>query len=66
MSLCQKKIVFIGAGSLVFTRNLVRDILTFESFRDAEICLVDINPTNLALSKKQWKKLSLQESIPQP
>ena len=47
-----KKIVFIGSGSLVFTRNLVRDLLTFEAFRDAEITLVDINETNLALSKK--------------
>lgn len=47
-----KKIVFIGSGSLVFTRNLVRDLLTFEAFRDAEIALVDINETNLALSKK--------------
>ena len=47
-----KKIVFIGSGSLVFTRNLVRDLLTFGAFRDAEIALVDINETNLALSKK--------------
>ncbi|MBQ7930893.1 MAG: alpha-glucosidase/alpha-galactosidase, partial [Clostridia bacterium] len=47
-----KKIVFIGSGSLVFTRNLVRDLLTFDAFRDAEIALVDINETNLALSKK--------------
>lgn len=47
-----KKIVFIGSGSLVFTRNLVRDLLTFDKFRDADIALVDINETNLALSKK--------------
>ena len=37
------KIVFIGAGSLQFTRNLVRDIQTFDLLRDAEIALVDIN-----------------------
>ena len=30
------KIVFIGAGSLGFTRGLVRDVLTFPLLRDAE------------------------------
>lgn len=39
-----KKFVLIGAGSYVFTRNLVRDILTFPAFQDATIALVDINP----------------------
>ncbi len=47
-----KKIVFIGAGSLTFTRNLVRDLLTFPSFADAEIALVDINPVHLELAQK--------------
>ncbi|MGI6315080.1 MAG: alpha-galactosidase [Christensenellales bacterium] len=45
------KIVFIGAGSLTFTRNLVRDLLTFPAFADAELALVDINPTHLAQAK---------------
>lgn len=47
-----KKFVFIGAGSLQFTRELVRDILTFPVFHDATIALVDINEDNLALVKK--------------
>ena len=34
-----KKFVLIGAGSYVFTRNLVRDILTFPAFQDATIAL---------------------------
>lgn len=42
-----KKITFIGAGSLEFTRGLVTDIMTFEAFRDAHICLMDINPKRL-------------------
>lgn len=29
-----KKFAFIGAGSYVFTRELVRDILTYDSFKD--------------------------------
>ena len=46
-----RKIVFIGAGSLVFTRNLVRDCLTFPTMRDAEFALVDIDPARLAMAK---------------
>ncbi len=42
-----KKFAFIGAGSFAFTRAVVRDILTFPAFEDAEICLMDINPERL-------------------
>ena len=31
------KIAFIGAGSLGFTRGLVRDVLTFPLLKDATI-----------------------------
>ena len=36
-----RKIVFIGAGSMVFTRNLAKDLMGIEAFRDAELCLMD-------------------------
>lgn len=42
-----KKITFIGAGSLLFTRNLVRDIQTYPALREYEICLMDINKEKL-------------------
>ncbi len=42
-----KKIAFIGAGSFVFTRNIVRDMLTFPTLRDAELALMDINEERL-------------------
>ena len=42
-----KKIAFIGAGSFGFTRTLVKDILTFPAFADAEIALMDIDPKRL-------------------
>ncbi len=42
-----KKITFIGAGSFVFTRNIVRDLLTFPAFEDAEFCLMDIDQARL-------------------
>lgn len=50
-----KIITFIGAGSFGFTRDLVRDLLTFPAFADAELHLMDIdeerlNFTNTALN----------------
>ena len=36
----RKKITFIGSGSVVFTRNLVRDILTYPALADCEIAFV--------------------------
>jgi alpha-galactosidase len=52
-----KKIVFIGAGSQVFTRNLSRDILSFPALSDATLVLVDIDPENLALAKAAVEKI---------
>jgi alpha-galactosidase len=46
------KITFIGAGSLGFTRGLVRDILTFPLLRNSTIALMDINPERLEFSRK--------------
>ncbi len=46
------KIVFIGAGSLGFTRGLVRDILTFPTMRDATIALVDIDKERLDFARR--------------
>ena len=42
------RIVFIGAGSHIFTRKLVRDILSFPRLRDATIVLHDIDDARLA------------------
>ncbi|HMF31440.1 MAG TPA: alpha-galactosidase [Candidatus Lokiarchaeia archaeon] len=44
------KIAFIGAGSIVFARNLLTDILAFPALRkDATICLEDIDEHRLDL-----------------
>jgi alpha-galactosidase len=45
------KIALIGAGSVVFTRNLVKDVLSFPSLEDATISLMDIDPERLALAR---------------
>jgi len=51
------KITFIGAGSLGFTRGLVRDILTFPLIKDATLCLMDINPERLEFARASVQKI---------
>ena len=41
------KVALIGAGSIVFTRKLVRDILTVPELRDTVFSLTDISKRNL-------------------
>ncbi len=43
------KITFIGAGSIGFTRGLLRDLLSVPEFRHIEVSFTDINPTNLRM-----------------
>ena len=51
------KIAFIGAGSLGFTRQLVRDVLTFPLLADAEIALMDVDAERLDFSKRSVEKI---------
>jgi alpha-galactosidase len=51
------KIAFIGAGSLGFTRGLVRDILTFPLLKDATLALMDINAERLEFSQKAVQRI---------
>ncbi|NIM94026.1 MAG: alpha-galactosidase [Anaerolineales bacterium] len=51
------RIVFIGAGSLRFTRELVRDILTFPILRDSTITLMDVNPERLDYAQKAVRRI---------
>ncbi|PWH11893.1 MAG: alpha-glucosidase/alpha-galactosidase [Anaerolineae bacterium] len=51
------KIAFIGAGSLGFTRGLVRDILTFPLLQDATIALMDINQERLDFAERSVKRI---------
>ncbi|KQV33591.1 MULTISPECIES: alpha-glucosidase/alpha-galactosidase [unclassified Rhizobium] len=45
------KITFIGAGSTVFMKNIIGDVLHRPAFKDAIIALMDINPERLAESE---------------
>lgn len=59
-----KKIAFIGAGSLVFTRNLVRDICSFPAFADATVALMDIDEERLHYAKAAVEKISRAKGVP--
>jgi alpha-galactosidase len=50
------KIAFIGAGSVVFTKNLLGDILTFPELAQCTISLYDIDPQRLetAAQMARW------------
>ena len=52
-----KKFAFIGGGSFGFTRTLVKDILTFPAFADAEIALMDIDEERLDYIKRACEKI---------
>ena len=58
------KIVFIGAGSLVFTKNLVRDLLTFPALEASTIALVDIDAERLASATVTVDKIIKAGSYP--
>lgn len=43
------KVAFIGAGSIGFTRKIVRDLLCVDAFKQIEISFMDINEHNLEM-----------------
>ena len=45
------KITFIGAGSTVFARRLLTDLLSFPELAGCEIALTDIDPERLGTSE---------------
>jgi alpha-galactosidase len=51
------KIAFIGAGSLGFTRDLVRDVLTFPLLQDATLSLMDIDPERLEFARRSVQRI---------
>lgn len=58
------KIAFIGAGSLGFTRNLVRDIVTFPLLQDATLALMDIDPERLDFAYRSVKRIVEMSGCP--
>lgn len=58
------KITFIGAGSFIFTRSLVRDILTFPLLKDATLALMDIDQERLAFIKQAVERIVREGKYP--
>ncbi|KDB53006.1 glycoside hydrolase family protein [Sphaerotilus natans subsp. natans DSM 6575] len=58
MSHRRPKITLIGAGSTVFTRNLLGDILAWPELAEAEIALHDIDVHRLDLSRQVAERLA--------
>jgi len=53
-------IVFVGAGSVVFTRDLLADILRFPELAGAQIRLHDIDPERLATAQATAHQVAKQ------
>lgn len=58
------KIVFIGAGSFTFTRQLVNDILTFPLLRDSTITLMDVDREKLHYIFRAVKRIVAEGGHP--
>jgi alpha-galactosidase len=58
MSSSPRKITFIGAGSTVFAKNLIGDILSFPELADSTICLYDIDQNRLKTSEIVAKRIA--------
>jgi alpha-galactosidase len=58
MSNSRRKITFIGAGSTVFAKNLIGDILSFPELANSSICLFDIDQNRLSSSEVVAKRIA--------
>ncbi len=52
------KITFIGAGSTVFAKNLMGDILSYPELAESTICLFDIDEKRLRLSEQVGRRIA--------
>lgn len=52
------KISFLGAGSVVFARNVLGDSLNAPSLRDADIALLDIDPERLHIAQVMLQNIN--------
>jgi len=52
------KVAMIGAGSVVFSKNLTGDILGFPEFKNARFTYMDIDPDRLAVGAALCRKVA--------
>ena len=53
-----RKITLIGAGSVVFAKKLIGDILQFPDLSDSTICLMDIDASRLKVAETLMKRIA--------
>ena len=62
-----QKISFIGAGSTIFMRNILGDVLHYPAFKDAIIALMDIDRDRLSesvfVAKKMIASMNVQAQV---
>ncbi|NCA14629.1 MAG: alpha-glucosidase/alpha-galactosidase, partial [Proteobacteria bacterium] len=58
------KIAMIGAGSVVFARRLLVDLLSWPALQGAEIALMDVDAHRLELIGALADRLVAQEHLP--
>jgi len=58
MSISPRKITFIGAGSTVFAKNLIGDILSFPELADSLLCLFDVDEHRLKTSEVVARRIA--------
>ena len=52
------KITLIGAGSVVFAKTLIGDILQFPELSESTICLMDVDPDRLKVADIMMKRVA--------
>jgi alpha-galactosidase len=56
-------ITFVGAGSMVFAKNLIGDVLSFEELADSEIVLMDIDEHRLEQTRRVAEAMVENEGL---
>ena len=58
------KVAFIGAGSVGFTRGLLRDLLSIPEFQDTQFAFTDISERNLDMVTQLCEKMIRNNKLP--
>ncbi|WP_274364596.1 alpha-glucosidase/alpha-galactosidase [Paenibacillus thermotolerans] len=58
------KVAFIGAGSIGFTRGLLRDLMTVPEFHNIEVAFTDINEHNLRMVTELCSRDLRENGVP--
>jgi|GEM_PF-4749 len=57
------KITLVGAGSVVFSKTLICDILQYPALSDCTICLMDIDAQRLSIAEKLARRVVAQLGV---